>query len=82
MVLISRPFQLFLICNSQILASTTACLMKPIGKGRSASLVPSSVTMEAFSKKKPGTDSVKMLEDRWQRPVFLKITVTPLHQAG
>jgi len=58
--------------------------MKPIGKGRlnSANLVPSSATMAAFSKKKPGTDSVKMLEDRWQRPVFLGITVTPIYQAG
>ena len=58
--------------------------MRPIGKRRLYSHipVPCNATMTTFTKKKPGTDSVKMLEDRWQHLVFLSITVTPMYLAG
>ena len=58
--------------------------MRPNGKHRLYSNipVPCNATMRTFSKKKPGTDSVKTLEDRWQHLAFLSITATLMYLAG
>lgn len=44
--------------------------------------VPSNATMTSFWKKKPGTDSVKILVVRWQHPAFLSTTVTRMCLGG